>query len=147
MRRSRSLLVTGLAVGLFVTLTAPRAQANDWDQLTYLTFSAPVEIPGVALPAGTYMFKLADTASDRQIVQVFSQDGLELYATFFTMPDQRLTPTDKPLVILDEMPAGAPEAVGAWFYPGNTIGHQFVYPKEQATRIAAATDHRALATP
>jgi hypothetical protein len=51
------------------------------------------------------------------------------------------------LVILDEMPAGAPEAVGVWFYPGNTIGHQFVYPKEQATRIAADADHRAVATP
>jgi hypothetical protein len=140
MRRIRSLVVTGLAVGLFVTLTAPPAQANDWDQLTYLTFSAPVDIPGVGLPAGTYMFKLADTASDRQIVQVLSKDGSTLYATFFALPDERLTPTDRPVVTLDERSVGSPELIKAWFYPGNAIGHEFVYPKEQAT-VAINSNH------
>jgi hypothetical protein len=153
MRRLFSFLVTGLVVGLFVTLPAQRAYANDGNQLTYFTFSAPFAIPGVALPAGTYMFRLADSESDSQIVRVFSKDGAKLYATFFALPDQRLTPTDTPSVTLDEAPAGAPEPVKSWFYPGNTTGHEFMYPHElvypqgQVGRIAAATHQLGFSTP
>jgi hypothetical protein len=56
------------------------------------------------------------------------------------LPDERLTPTAKPVVTLDELPVGTPEAIKAWFYPGNAIGHAFVYPKEQAT-VAIHSNH------
>jgi hypothetical protein len=147
MRRLLSFPITGLVAGLFVMLAAQCAQANDWNQLTYFTFRAPFAIPGVALPAGTYMFRLADSDSDRQIVQVFSKDGSKLYATFLARPDQRLTPTDKPIVTLEEAPAGVREAVKSWFYPGDMIGHAFVYPQGQAESIASATHQPVLSPP
>jgi hypothetical protein len=43
----------------------PAVRADAWDQKTVFTFSAPVEVPGQLLPAGTYVFKLADSSSDR----------------------------------------------------------------------------------
>ena len=123
----------------FAAIVAPGARADEHDKLTYFTFSGPVQIPGHTLPAGTYMFKLADSPSNRHIVQVFTKDGSKLYATILAIPDQRLDPADKPVVMFKETPAGSPNAVRAWFYPGNTIGDEFVYPKEQAMKIARAT--------
>jgi hypothetical protein len=116
------------------------ANAGEWDQKTIITFSGPIEIPGRVLPAGTYVFKLADSFSDRNIVQVFSEDEQHLYGTFLSIPDQRLHPAGKSIITFDERPAGWPEAVRAWFYPGDEIGHQFVYPKKEAVALAKANN-------
>ncbi len=114
------------------------AKADEWDQRTVITFSAPVEIPGQVLPAGTYVFKLADSSSDRNIVQVFNKEESHLYGTFLAIPDYRTRPADKPIITFSEQPAGTPEAVRAWFYPGQNYGHDFVYPKPKAVALAKA---------
>src|SRR6202142_1606116 len=85
-----------------------RAAADDFDQKTTFTFSGPVEIPGQVLSAGTYVFKLADLGSQRNIVQVFSEDQRHLYGTFLAIPDQRLRPAGKPIITFDERAAGSP---------------------------------------
>jgi len=146
MLRIRSSLIVAVAIIVLAALHPTPAQADTWDQLTYLTFSAPVEVPGTVLPAGTYTFKLADPDASRDVVRVQSRDGATVYATFFTIKDERLTPTDKPVVTFEETPAGTPEAIKAWFYPGDQVGHEFVYPKEQALKIAAATHQPVLAS-
>ena len=128
-----------------VAFLAPGARADEWNKLTYLTFSGPVQLPGVTLPAGTYTFKLADTLGNRHIVQVFDKDQTTIYGTFMTVSDERLKPADKPLVMFGEAPAGQPTAVKAWFYPGNTIGDEFVYSKNQAVRIAKANHEPVMA--
>jgi hypothetical protein len=119
---------------------APRALADEWDQRTIFTFSGPVEIPGQVLSAGTYVFKLADSTSNRNIVQVFSKNEKYLYGTFLAIPNQRLRPAGKAIITFDETPAGSPEAVRAWFYPGENYGHQFVYPKPKAVALAKANN-------
>jgi hypothetical protein len=119
---------------------APRALADQWDQRTVFTFSGPVEIPGQALAPGTYVFKLADSTSNRNIVQVFSRNEKHLYGTFLAISDYRLQPAGKPIITFDETPAGSPEAVRAWFYPGENYGHQFVYPKPKALALAKANN-------
>jgi hypothetical protein len=118
----------------------PRAVAGLADQKTIFTFSGPVEIPGQVLLAGTYVFKLVDTESDRDIVQVFDKDETHLYGTFITIPDERLRISGKTILTFDEAPAGSPEAVRAWFYPGDEYGHEFVYPKPQALALARANN-------
>ena len=120
----------------FLGRMIPLATASEWDQKTIFTFSGPVEIPGQVLPAGTYVFKLADSQSDRDIVQVFSKDEKHLYGTFLTIADQRLRPAEKPIITFEETAAGSPEAVKAWFYPGDDYGHEFVYPKPKALELA-----------
>jgi len=117
---------------------APAAQADEWTKLTYFTFSAPVEMPGMVLPAGSYKFELADPDSTRRVVRISEKEGGKIQGIFLSIPDQKLEPSDKPIVMFREAPAGAPEAVKAWFYPGETTGYEFVYPHDQALKIAKA---------
>lgn len=126
-------------IGLLGALS-PAVRADDWDQKTVFTFSGPVEIPGQVLPPGTYVFKLADSSSDRNIVQVFNKRENHLYGTFLAIPDYRIKPSGKPIITFEERPAGTPEAVKAWFYPGQNYGHDFVYPKPKATALARASN-------
>ena len=114
----------------------PRANADTWDRLTKVTFSGPVEIPGQVLPAGTYWLKLLDSPSNRNIVQIFNEDRNKVYATILAIPDYRLKPTDKTVITFDEREANSPPAVKAWFYPGDTYGQEFVYPKVRAVQLA-----------
>lgn len=114
----------------------PPAQADEWNQKTIFTFSGPVEIPGQVLEPGTYVFKLVDSQSDRNIIQVFNKRENHLYGTFLTIPDYRLKPAGKVIITFEERAAGSPEAVKAWFYPGQNYGHEFVYPKAKAVALA-----------
>jgi hypothetical protein len=125
-------------------LVASPARGDVWNKKTFLTFSGPVQVPGVTLPAGTYTFKLADLTGSRHVVQIFDKDEKKIYTTILAIPDQRLEPSDKPVVLFSERPAGTPQAIKAWFYPGETIGNEFVYPKSQAIRIARATHQSVL---
>src|SRR6266851_6822666 len=104
MNRTRAKVI--LLVGLgFLGGMVPRATADESDQKTIFTFSGPVEIPGQVLPAGTYVFKLADSQSDRDIVQVFSKDEEHLYGTFLAIPDRRLRSAGKAIITFEETPA------------------------------------------
>jgi len=135
--------VCGMA--LMGALLAPAVKADDWNRKTVITFSGPVEIPGVhlpgwgVLPAGTYVFKILDSQSDRHIVQIFSKDELTVYATILAIPNYRLKATDKTVMTFRERPAGQPEALRAWFYPGRNWGEEFVYPKAVAIELAKTT--------
>jgi hypothetical protein len=136
------------AVGCAAALTvlfAPGARADEWNKKTILTFSGPVQIPGATLPAGSYVFKLADIAGDRHVVQVFDKDERKLFTTMLAIPNERLDPSDKPVVLFSERASGSPQAVKVWFYPGERIGNEFVYPKTQAMRIAKETHQSVLA--
>lgn len=125
---------------------APGARADEWDKKTILTFSGPVQIPGATLPAGSYVFKLADIPGNRHVVQVFDKDEKKIYTTMLAIPNERLEPSDKPVVLFSERASGSPQAIKVWFYPGNRIGNEFVYPKSQAMRIAKETHQSVLAT-
>jgi hypothetical protein len=138
-------VTTLCCVSVLSVVLAPCARADDWNRKTTVTFSGPVEIPGVhlpgwgVLPAGTYVFKILDSMSDRHIVQIFSQDERTVYATILAIPNERLRATDKTVITFMERPAGEPEALRAWFYPGRTSGEEFVYPKSRAIAKAAKT--------
>src|SRR5947209_8697241 len=143
-------MVCGIA--LMSAVLAPSAKADDWNRKTVITFSGPVEIPGVhlagwgVLPAGTYVFKILDSQSDRHIVQIFSKDELTVYATILAIPNYRLQATDKTVITFRERPVGQPEALRAWFYPGRNWGEEFVYPKAKAVALAKATNTPVLFT-
>lgn len=117
---------------------APAAHADDFTKLTLMTFSAPVEMPGVTLPAGTYRFELADPSTGRRVIKVSDKDGKTTYGMFLSMANERMTPTSTPVVMFKESAAGAPRAVQVWFYPGETYGYEFAYPHDQALKIARA---------
>jgi hypothetical protein len=128
----------GLTLSLVGLVSVSAVRADEWDKKTVLTFSQPVEVPGHVLPAGTYTFKLADSMSDRHLVQIFNADGSQIIATVMAIPNYRLTATDRTVIRFREVPRGSPEAIRAWFYPGNTVGREFVYPKQRAIQLAQA---------
>ncbi len=139
-----------LVVAVFCALVVPTALADDLNRKTVVTFSGPVEVPGVGaqtLPAGTYVFKIMDSMADRHIVQIFSEDGTHLYTTILAIPNYRLTTTDKTVITFSERPVGQPEAIKAWFYPGRQWGEEFVYSKSRAIELAKETNEPVLATP
>jgi hypothetical protein len=121
---------------------SPSLKADDYDHMTTITFSAPVEIPPVhitgmrILPAGTYVFKLMNSSSNRHIVQIFNKDQSKIYATIEAIANYRLTPTGKTVITFNEGIRGKPEALRAWFFPGANWGEEFVYPKAKAVELA-----------
>jgi hypothetical protein len=138
MNKSKATMMLMVALGALAVL--PSARADEWNQKTIFTFGVPVEVPGQVLPAGTYVFKLLNSSSDRHIVQVFSKNEAHLYDTFLAIPDYRLKPSDKPIITFEERAAGSPQAVKAWFYPGKNYGNAFVYPKPEAVALAKANN-------
>jgi hypothetical protein len=144
---------TVLGLALLGAVSAPGVKADEWNRKTTITFSGPVEIPGVhqkgwgILPAGTYVFKILDSDSDRHIVQIFNQDQTQVYATILAIPNFRLKATDKTVMTFRERPAGQPEALRAWFYPGRNWGEEFVYGKAMAIELAKASNETVLYTP
>jgi hypothetical protein len=141
------------SMALVGVVFTPAAKADDWNNKTVITFSGPVEIPGVhlkgwgVLPAGTYVFKIVDSQQDRHIVQIFSADEKTVYATILAIPNYRLKATSKTVITFRERPAGEPEALRAWFYPGKNWGEEFVYPKSVAISIAQSSKTAVLFTP
>jgi hypothetical protein len=137
-RVSRAVMcVCGIAALSFLCASAVSAQTLN--KKTTVTFSAPVEIPGVGaqvLPAGSYVFRLMDSLSDRNIVQVMSKDESHVYATVLAIPNYRLRATDQTVMTFAERAAGQPQAIRAWFYPGDNWGQEFVYPKMRAVQLA-----------
>ncbi len=133
-----------VAATLILAGATASAQGN-FNRTTYLTISTPVELPGSTLPAGTYTFRLSDSNSDRHMVQVLDKDAAKLHATILAIPAKRMHVSDDTVVTFHEQPAEATPAVRFWYYPGETVGQEFAYPKAQATRIAAVTGEPVLA--
>src|ERR1700732_2389873 len=106
--RSSIVGVVALAAGSF-GLWAPQVQGDEWDKKTILTFSAPVEVPGRVLPAGTYVFKLLDSPSDRHVVQIFNKDETKPIAEILAVPDERLQPRGKTIITFDDVPGILPK--------------------------------------
>jgi hypothetical protein len=142
--------IAATATALFIavlTLMSVNGRAQDLNPLekTYLTFSNSIELPGITLPAGTYTFKLADTPG-RNVVQVLSRDEQTIHGQFLFVQAQRPEATGEPVIMFKETAEGTTPAVQYWYYPGERIGKEFVYPKDQAARIAARTHSTVLST-
>jgi hypothetical protein len=144
---TRRLMVSACAIAMFTAVNVASALAQDVvDARTEFTFNAPVELPGTTLPAGTYVFRFADATTSRKVMQVLDKASNKTYGLFLTITAQRLKASDDAELRFLETPAGRPAAVKTWWYPGNSIGREFIYPKGQARRLAMATNTTVLTT-
>jgi len=116
----------------------PAAHADQANQETKVTFSQPVQIPGRVLPAGTYVFVLPEEINDHFEVRIFNADRTMLVATLLTISAERSKPTDNTVFGFAERGSAQPEAILTWFYPGETTGHEFLYPKQVEKELASA---------
>jgi hypothetical protein len=132
-------LSIGLSAVLFCFVLAPRAYASQWNEMTWVTFTAPVEVPGHALPAGTYDFQLMNLPSDRDVVEIFNKYRTKLYAIVMGEPTYRMQPTSKTVFTFKERPVDTPEAIHKWFYPGHLYGLEFFYSHPKQVEVAEAS--------
>jgi len=143
----RSILAMCGAVALAAAVAQPiHAQDPAFLKTTYLTFDAPVSLPGKTLPAGTYRFQLADPTDSRKVVSVYDKAGTKPYGMFLTIADKMQKPQSEPVIMFKETAAGNPVAVKAWFYPGESTGYEFVYSRTQAMNIAKANHTKVMSS-
>jgi hypothetical protein len=138
MLKSKLVVVSSVVMlaGLLGAAAAARANAS---HTNYLTFSAPFALPGIALPAGTYIFEVVSPGS-YDVVRVMSRDGQQVYLTAFTSRVQRPRGLRADRQILfNEVRSGVTPAVKAWFPVGESIGHEFLYPAG-SRQLADATN-------
>jgi hypothetical protein len=93
------------------------------------------------------MFRLANPDTGRKVIQVSDKQGIESYAMLLTTETRRNNPTADPEIRFLETPAGAPMPVSAWWYAGESLGYEFIYPKDQLERLRgfASSDETAAA--
>ena len=123
-----------IAFLLAFLMVLPPAQADPLNQAIKVTFSQPVQITGRVLPAGTYWFILPENSDEHDQVRIYNSDRTISYGTVLTAAAERLQPTDK--TTFTEQSSGQPQAIVAWFYPGRTDGHEFLYSKQAQKELA-----------
>jgi hypothetical protein len=125
-------MFTGM-IGLMLfggTFFVPKVRADESDKKTIVTVNEPIQVPGKVLPAGTYVLKLLES-NDRTLVAIYNADETHLITTVQSIPDSRMQTPSKTILQLEERPSGQPEALKAWFYPGDNAGVEFVYPTQK----------------
>jgi len=133
-------------LGVAAVLVAAVVHAQPSDKRTFFTFSRPITLPGVTLPPGKYIFRLADDQTSRKVIQVVSSDGTKPYAMLLTIPNERRDPAKDAEVSFLETASRTPSAVRAWWYPGERTGYEFIYPRAQARQLAQSTGASVLTT-
>jgi hypothetical protein len=117
-----------VAVALTMGLTQSAATSSLGERTTYITFSQPVQLPGVELRAGTYIFERAEPLGAPSIVRVLSRDRAIPYYLGFTNFAERPSGTAANAVVsFGESRIGEPAPVTAWWPSGELRGHQFIY--------------------
>src|SRR5437016_6856363 len=137
-----------IAVGMIIAFTLffeLAAHADESNQATTITFSQPIQIPGTDFARRTYSFKLLDSNSDPNVVQIFNSDQTHLYATLQTVATERQDSTGDTAITLAEQGGGKPDALLKWFYPGRDTGHEFVYSGQQEKQLAQDTQQTIVA--
>lgn len=143
------IVLTWTAAAALLLVTTPAvttAAATNFEKRTTFTFNAPVAVPGVILPAGSYVFRLANPITGRDVVQVLRADNGTPYAMFFSLRTPRAEAVDKPEIRFMETAADMTPAIHSWWYPADTQGYEFVYPREQARLLATGIGAPVLAT-
>jgi len=128
-----------LCCALACVMMIPMAKADPWNKRT-MVINESLEVPGMVLDPGTYVFQLADSQLNRHIVQIWTGDGLYRITTILALPAYRTEAPDHTVLTYDGRPADQQTALRQWFYPGDNTGQEFVYhyryvpaPQEQDT--------------
>jgi hypothetical protein len=119
------LAVAGLGVILFGAVHVVPLRADEWDKQTDITVNEPISVDGTILARGEYVLKLANSDSNRDVVQIYNQDQRHLITTVLAMPAYRVEPTGKPVFSFYETPVGHARELRTYFYQGDLSGFEF----------------------
>jgi hypothetical protein len=115
-----------------VTVTGHTGDVAGSSSEHFLTFSAPVGVPGVGLAPGMYIFRFIAPS----VIQVLSEDRSIAYAMFFVTPAWRSEVTDDYAVSLRRVHSDAPARIATLFLPGASTGYELTYPKVEIAAVA-----------
>jgi len=137
LQKKAALIAGCLAVLALVFLAPPTTQGDEWNRMTRFTINHPFEVPGMVLQPNTqYVIQLYDSPATRSVVQIYNGDRTRLLTTFFGISSERMEPVNDTTFTFIETQPGYPLPIKEWFYPGRTIGLEFLYPKQQALEIS-----------
>jgi len=126
-----------IAAAIFcsIFMLCSAAMADSRNKKTILTFHEAVELPGVVLPPGAYVFKVADF-NYRNVVQVYTADESKILATFLAISAEREQTTDRTELRSGERPNASEEQLRTWFYPQEKSGRELIYSKPKRAQLA-----------
>ena len=128
---------------------APFFQQNpnfEWNKKSTLSTEYQVEFPGLVLEPGTYVVRLREAGEKRSVVEILNKDETQVLATLTAVPDHRVRPEDSSDFTFHEIKHEGPRPVKSWFYSGDLVGLEFIYPKARAKEIAKQTDSHVMAS-
>ena len=137
LRVSNRIAIAEFSMSLLGGMAVAPLGASEWDKSTIITFNSPVEVPGKVLLPGTYVFETLP--DDRNVVLIFDRDSNKLEEITFAIPTYASTVPSKPMVQFEERIANAPQAIKAWFYPGDATGFEFIYPRASQAGAGIST--------
>jgi hypothetical protein len=104
-----------------------------------LTITTPVEVPGAVLEPGTYVVKLVDTQSNRNVVTFTSADEKKIFATAIATPHVAADDPRHSTFVFYGTPEGSTKVLRTWFAPNDRYGQDFMYPAERAAALRKTT--------
>jgi hypothetical protein len=141
----RKWITAALLLVISGSLFVPHARGDEEDKKTVLTFSAPFEIPGRSLAAGTYVLKVLNSQTERNIVLIYDADETHFITSVSAITASRLEPADDTVITFDYQSANGIPLLKTWFYPGDDTGLEFVYSHHdlELAKAAAASSSSA----
>lgn len=134
--RTSPATVLGAAVLL---LAASGATAQYEKTRSTLAIADRVEVPGAVLEPGTYLVRVADVQSNRNVVVFQSPDGTKTYATAIATPHEGAQASAQSEFTFYTTAPGEPRVLRSWFAPNDPNGQDFYYPAERAAELKAKT--------
>lgn len=134
-RKALGTILGGVLALAFIAFV-PNARADERNQASQLTFNQPLELPGNhVLPAGTYWFEVPDAINEGETVQIFNADRTQVLLTLEAIPVQRANITDNTQLTFGRV-YNRPLMLMSWFYPDETVGHEFLYSPQQESQLS-----------
>ena len=135
-----------LYIAMASTSLSQQYSAFEWNKKTTLSTDSAVEFPGIVLEPGNYVVRLREGGDRRSVIEILNQDETQVLATVVAVPDHRVRPEDNSDFTFHEVKHVGPRPVRSWFYTGDLIGLEFVYPKVRAKEIAKDSDSHVMAS-
>src|SRR5262245_33410569 len=120
-----------LLVAMVFNSTSQDPLQYEWSKKSTFSVDQQVEFPGIVLEPGVYIVKLRESTEKLSVVQILNADETQVLATVRAVPDHRLRPEDSSEFTFHSVGSG-PRPVQSWFFSGDLVGLEFVYPKPRA---------------
>lgn len=133
-------------IAMAVTTLFQDFPTYQWNKKSTLTAEHKIEFPGIVLDPGVYIIRLKDGGEKRSQVEILNQDESRVLATLVAVPDLHVRPDDNSEFVFHEIKANGPQPVRSWFFSGDLVGLEFVYPEARAREIAKDTDDHVFAS-